>query len=83
LTNTAVGMAKLNCYQLQFALLKHERERSNIKGSRLLTMQDLLSKRLNKYATTEKGFSFLELFAQFNDLLEEFTSLLFYGHIII
>jgi predicted transcriptional regulator len=39
-----------------------------------LTAQGLLIKKLNKYATTDKGYRFLELFAQLNDLLDEFTS---------
>ncbi|MCL2477119.1 winged helix-turn-helix domain-containing protein [Candidatus Bathycorpusculum sp.] len=39
-----------------------------------LTTQGLLTKKLNKYATTEKGYRFLELFAQLNDLLNEFTN---------
>src|SRR4030043_1625167 len=39
-----------------------------------LTSQGLLAKKLNKYATTEKGYRFLELFAQLNDLLDEFRS---------
>ena len=112
MTSNAAGMAKLNSHELQFALLKHERERSNIKGQRrgkldiiaeillfceqqktktsimyntnlnygqlknhmdALTSQGLLGKRLNKYTTTEKGYRFLELFAQLNDLLDEFT----------
>jgi predicted transcriptional regulator len=111
-TSNAAGMAKLNSHELQFALLKHERERNNIKGQRRgkldiiaeillfceqhktktsimyntnlnygqlknhmdsLTSQGLLAKKLNKYATTEKGYRFLELFAQLNDLLDEFT----------
>ena len=38
-----------------------------------LTSQGLLAKNLNKYTTTEKGYRFLELFAQLNDLLDEFT----------
>jgi predicted transcriptional regulator len=38
-----------------------------------LTAQGMLAKNLNKYSTTEKGYRFLELFAQINDLLEEFT----------
>ncbi len=38
-----------------------------------LTSQGLLLKNLNKYLTTEKGYRFLELFAQLNDLLDEFT----------
>jgi hypothetical protein len=37
-----------------------------------LTSQGLLAK-INKYLTTEKGYRFLELFAQLNDLLDEFT----------
>ena len=37
-----------------------------------LISQGLLEKKLNKYVTTEKGYRFLELFAQINDLLEEF-----------
>jgi len=105
-------MAKLNSHELQFALLKHEHERTNIKGARRgkldiiaeillfceqqktktsimyntnlnyaqlkshtdgLTAQGLLIKKLNKYATSEKGYHFLELFAQLNDLLDEIT----------
>ena len=38
-----------------------------------LTSQGLLAKNINKYLTTEKGYRFLELFAQLNDLLDEFT----------
>jgi predicted transcriptional regulator len=40
-----------------------------------LTSQGLLEKKLNKYVTTERGYRFLELFAQINDLLDEFTNL--------
>jgi predicted transcriptional regulator len=104
------GSAKLNSQQLQFALLKHEREDSDSRGPRRgkldiiaeillfcqqqrsktsimyhanlnyaqmkgqlgsLTIQGLLEKNLNKYATTEKGHRFLEVFAKLNDLLEE------------
>ena len=39
-----------------------------------LTVQGLLAKKLNKYITTDKGYRFLELFAQLNDLLDKFTS---------
>ena len=112
MTSNVAGVAKLNSHQLQFALLKHDKERNNIRVQRrgkldiiaeillfceqqktktsimyntnlnysqlknhmdALTMQGLLAKKLNKYTTTEKGFRFLELFAQLNDLLEEFT----------
>ena len=38
-----------------------------------LTSQGLIAKSVNKYITTDKGYRFLELFAQLNDLLEEFT----------
>ena len=38
-----------------------------------LTSQGLIAKSVNKYVTTEKGYRFLELFAQLNDLLDEFT----------
>jgi predicted transcriptional regulator len=38
-----------------------------------LTSQGLLAKNLNKYLTTEKGYRFLDLFAQLNDLLDEFA----------
>ena len=38
-----------------------------------LTSQGLLAKTTNKYHTTEKGYRFLELFAQVNDLLDEFS----------
>jgi predicted transcriptional regulator len=113
LTSSAVGTTKLNSHELQFALLKHEHERSCFKGFRrgkldiiaeillfceqyktktsimyntnlnygqlkthmdALTTRGLLVKKLNKYMTTEKGYRFLELFAQLNDLLEEFPS---------
>jgi predicted transcriptional regulator len=37
-----------------------------------LTSVGLLAKSVNKYFTTEKGYRFLELFAQINDLLDEF-----------
>jgi len=40
-----------------------------------LTSQGLLEKKLNKYVTTERGYRFLEIFAQLNDLLDEFTNL--------
>ena len=112
MASNVLGSAKLNSHQLQFALLKHEREWGNIKGSRRgkldiiaeillyceqqktktsimyntnlnytqlknhmenLTAQGLLSKQANKYVTTEKGYHFLELFAQLNDLLDKIT----------
>jgi predicted transcriptional regulator len=38
-----------------------------------LTAQGLLVKKTSKYMTTEKGYRFLELFAQLNDLLDEIT----------
>ena len=108
------GNAKLNSQELQFALLKHQRDWSSVKGARrgkmdimaeillycdqqktktsimynanlnysqlksqihALTTQGLLQKKLNKYIITEKGTRFLELFAQLNDLLEEYKSL--------
>jgi predicted transcriptional regulator len=37
-----------------------------------LTSQGLLAKKQNKYSTTDKGYRFLELFAQLNDLLDKF-----------
>lgn len=113
LTSNTVGAAKLNSHELQFALLKHEREWSNLKGARrgkldiiaeillfceqqktktsimyntnlnysqlknhmeALTAQGLLTKKVNKYLTTERGYRFLELFAQLNDLLDTFSS---------
>jgi len=39
-----------------------------------LVTQGLLEKKLNKYVTTERRYRFLELFAQINDLLDEFKS---------
>lgn len=111
MTSNIVGAAKLNSHELQFALLKHNREWSNLKGARrgkldiiaevllyceqqktktsimyntnlnysqlksqleALTAQGLLIKKQNKYLTTEKGYRFLELFAQLNDLLDTF-----------
>ncbi len=38
-----------------------------------LTSQGLLEKKQNKYFTTGKGYRYLELFAQLNDLLDEFN----------
>lgn len=38
-----------------------------------LTTQGLLAKNLNLYITTKKGYRFLELFVQINDLLDEFN----------
>ena len=112
MTNNIQGTAKLNSAQLQFALLKHEKEYSNIKGTRrgrldiiaeillfceqqktktsimynanlnysqlkrhmdILTAQGLLAKKVTKYITTERGYRFLELFAQLNDLLADFS----------
>jgi predicted transcriptional regulator len=112
LSSGAAGSSKLNSHQLQFALLKREKIRNNLKRQRrgkldiiaeillyceqqktktsimyntnlnysqlkshmdTLTTQGLLAKKQNKYATTEKGHRFLELFAQLNDLLEEIT----------
>ena len=40
-----------------------------------LISQGLLEKKLNKYVTTARGYSFLELFAQINDLLDEFKNI--------
>lgn len=113
LTSSLLGSAKLNSQELQFALLKHERELSINSGSRrgkmdiiaeillfceqqktktsimynanlnysqlktqmnALMSQGLLEKKINKYVTTEKGYRFLELFAQINDLLDEFKN---------
>jgi len=54
--------ANLNCSQLK----------SHIN---VLTSQGLLEKKLNRYVTTERGYRFLEIFAQLNDLLVEFTNL--------
>jgi predicted transcriptional regulator len=110
LTSSLQGATKLNSQELQFALLKHNREWNIAKGSRrgkldiiaeillfceqqktktsimyntnlnysqlksqinALTTQGLLQKHANKYATTQKGYRFLELFAQINDLLNE------------
>lgn len=39
-----------------------------------LTSQGLLAKKVNKYTTTQKGYRFLELFGQLNDLLDEIKS---------
>ncbi len=38
-----------------------------------LTSQDLLAKKDNKYLITEKGYRFLSLYVQLNDLLDEFN----------
>jgi predicted transcriptional regulator len=110
LKSIILGRGKLNSQQLQFALLKHEKEFGSINGQRRgkldiiaeillyceqqktktsimyntnlnysqlkshmnhLTTQGLLVKKVNKFQTTEKGYHFLELFAQINDLLDE------------
>jgi len=39
-----------------------------------LMSKGLIEKKLNKYVTTERGYRFLELFAQINDLLDEFKN---------
>jgi predicted transcriptional regulator len=114
LPSSSLGTAKLNSEELQFALLKHEKEWSSNKGARrgkldimaeillycehqksktsimynanlnysqlkgqikTLTSQGLLQKKVNRYITTEKGYRFLELFAQLNDLLNEFRNI--------
>ncbi len=38
-----------------------------------LTHQGLLEEKSHKYIITKKGYRFLELFAQINDLLDEFN----------
>ena|GEM_PF-632434 len=49
---------------------------SQLKGQiNSLTSQGLLEKKINKYITTTKGYRFLELFAQLNDLMEEFNNI--------
>ena len=114
MTGSLPGTAKLNSQELQFALLKHEKELSITNGSRrgkmdiiaeillfceqqknktsimynanlnysqlksqidALISQGLLEKKLNKYSTTKRGYRFLELFAQINDLLDEFKNI--------
>lgn len=37
-----------------------------------LLAQGLLARNVNKYVMTKKGFRFLDLFVQLNDLLDEF-----------
>jgi predicted transcriptional regulator len=112
LANNVLGAAKLNSHQLQFTLLKHQRDWNGAKGARRakldiiaeillyceqkktktsimyntnlnykqlknhidnLTAQGLVIKQTNKYLTTEKGYHFLELFVQINDLLDKVT----------
>lgn len=114
MTSSLLGAAKLNSQELQFALLKHEKEYNVGKGARrgkldiiaeillfcgeeksktsimynanlnygqlkgqisTLTAQGLLQKNVNKYITTEKGYRFLELFAQLNDLMDEYKKI--------
>ena len=118
LTSSLLGTSKLNSklnsQELQFLLLKHQKEWSLAQGQRrgkldiiaeillfceqqktktsimynanlnysqlknhifALTSQGLLVKKLNKYTTTDKGYRFLELFAQLNDLLDEFNNI--------
>ncbi len=48
--------------------LNYAQLKSNVSS---LTGQGLLAKKTNKYTTTEKGYRFLELFAQLNNLLDE------------
>jgi predicted transcriptional regulator len=112
LANKILEASKLNSHQLQFALLKHQRDWNGSKNARRgkldiiaeillyceqkksktsimyntnlnykqlkhhmenLTAQGLLLKQTNRYLTTEKGFHFLELFVQINDLLDKMT----------
>jgi predicted transcriptional regulator len=114
LTSSLLGSARLNSQELQFSLLKHEKELCITKGSRrgkmdiiaeillyceqqktktsimynanlnysqlksqidALTSQGLIEKKQNRYVTTERGYRFLELFAQLNDLLDEFNNI--------
>jgi len=114
LTSSLQRASKLNSQELQFALLKHDKDWNVVKGSRrgkldiiaeillfceqqksktsimynanlnysqlknqinTLTFQGLLEKKVNRYTTTEKGYHFLELFAQLNDLLDDFKNL--------
>jgi predicted transcriptional regulator len=114
LTSSSLGAAKLNSQELQFALLKHEKEWNITRGARRgkldiiaeillfceeqksktsimynanlnygqlkrqissLTAQGLLEKNVNRYVTTEKGYRFLELFAQLNDLMDEYKKI--------
>lgn len=46
--------------------LNYTQLKSNLK---FLTSQGLLNHAMGKYATTEKGYRFLELFAELNDIL--------------
>lgn len=114
LTSSSPGTSKLNSQELQFALLRHEKEWSNGRGVRrgkldiiaeillfceqqksktsimynanlnysqlksqikALTTQGLLQRKVNRYITTEKGYRFLELFAQLNDLMDEYKNI--------
>jgi predicted transcriptional regulator len=38
-----------------------------------LTTQKLLAKKINKYATTERGHEFLDLFSRLNTLVDSFN----------
>jgi predicted transcriptional regulator len=49
--------------KLNYAQLKSHLE--------FLTRQGLLTNNMNKYATTEKGYRFLELFVQLSDILNQ------------
>lgn len=110
MNNSITGSTKFNSNERKFALLRHGREPSGIKGSRrgkldiiteilllceqqktktsvmynanlnyaqlkthidTLVAQGLLANKANKYTTTQKGYRFLELFAQLNGLLNE------------
>lgn len=51
------------------ANLNYSQLKSQIKS---LTSQGLLQSETNKYVITERGYRFLDLFAQLNDLLEEY-----------
>ena len=111
MTTIILEKPKLTSRELQFALLRHKKSWSCIKGARRgkldiiseillfcqqpkaptnimrnanlnygqlkgfmenLTANGLLVKNASKYATTEKGNRFLEVFAQVNDMLIDF-----------
>ncbi len=114
MSSSLPGNTKLNSQELQFAIMRHQKDWNSVKGARrgkldimaeillyceqqksktsimynanlnysqlksqihALTAQGLLENKTNKYIITEKGYRFLELFAQLNDLLEEYKKI--------
>jgi predicted transcriptional regulator len=69
-------MAEILCYCNQQKTKTDIMHKVNLNYAQLkkhlvaLTFQGLLTTNKNKFATTQKGYRFLELFAQLNDILD-------------